>query len=576
MLQLPRTLLRGSINRVRAIAGADPIDEKASLRGELKQAGQIVVIFALMLTVLIGLIGIAIDTTYAWRESLRVQRAADAAALAGVVYMPGALTTAQSEATASAKQNGFPLAGTYNTTISATAAPDPRELDVSLSTQVPTFFSRIFGINYFPVTRSSKAIYVTPVPMGSPLAYYGVYQLCPVSGACIAQPSPTGMTVASQGFYGGISGEGSNNTNGDAFATYFTNRDTSSTPNSQYKSDGYRYGIVGGTTSGTAYLFDPMFCATISKTGAGSGGHAGAGDHWLGPASTAPTATNPPSTYYILWDTHNLPLAPAVWTIAAEDDETGASQFAVDKSSTYGNGGSATYTSYSDGTAPPSSVADCSTNAHHNKWVTLGAVSAGETYSLQITTTKPGSIPTNQNESFQNNFSIAVSGTGARVYGNGSMETYANIDSGSQEFYLAQIDRTAGAGKTVEIDLWDPGDTSAAAWLQIEPDSTSSASAWQPTTFSYTADNGRSNASTNCIQTHGGSGSAPPGCSETSSTNSSFYNGAWVTIRVALPTSYGDPSLVNSGWWKIKYIVNGGNDTTTWEVSIRGNPVHLI
>jgi hypothetical protein len=45
---------------------------------------------------------------------------------------------------------------------------------------------------------------------------------------------------------------------------------------------------------------------------------------------------------------------------------------------------------------------------------------------------------------------------------------------------------------------------------------------------------------------------------------------------IPLPTSYGTPSLQNSGWWKIKYTVNGGNDTTTWEVSIRGNPVHLI
>ena len=45
---------------------------------------------------------------------------------------------------------------------------------------------------------------------------------------------------------------------------------------------------------------------------------------------------------------------------------------------------------------------------------------------------------------------------------------------------------------------------------------------------------------------------------------------------VSLLPSYGTPSLANDGWWKIKYTVNGANDTTTWAVSIRGNPVHLI
>ncbi len=181
-------------------------------------------------------------------------------------------------------------------------------------------------------------------------------------------------------------------------------------------------------------------------------------------------------------------------------------------------------------------------------------------------------------------FSIAVSGSGNTVSGNGSMVTYANISSGSQEFYLAQIDAQAGAGKTIEIDLFDPGDTSSAAWVQIEPDTTSASTAWKPATFSYTATNGRSNGSTNCVQTHGGTGvSAPAGCLENSSTNSSFYDNQWVSILVTLPTTYGAPihadgtsSLVNQGWWKIKYTVNIGNDTTTWQVAIRGNPVHLI
>jgi hypothetical protein len=56
-----------------------------------------------------------------------------------------------------------------------------------------------------------------------------------------------------------------------------------------------------------------------------------------------------------------------------------------------------------------------------------------------------------------------------------------------------------------------------------------------------------------------------------------------VTIDIALPKTYGKtglnppgPPADEPGWWKIEYNINAANDTTTWAVSIRGNPVHLI
>ena len=577
----PRSLLRTGVNRIRAAAGADPLDENAGAQDALKQAGQIVVIFALMLTVIIGLVGIAIDTTYAWRESLRVQRASDAAALAGVVYMPGCFDStsgsscttynATAIAATTSGQNGFP-SGT--STITSSRGSTSRELDVTVSTKVPTFFSRIFGINTWTVSRSSKAVYVTPVPMGSPLAYYGVFQLCDANHAtptCNPQSSPSGVTVSSQGFFGAIEGEGSNTSTGDAFAPYYNGNPTL---NTNYNPAGYEYDIVA-KSSGTVYLYDPIFCATAMKQD--GSGHSGAGDHWLG-------TPVPVSTYYIMYDTQNTPLTTADDGAPVKEVDY-ANQNMVDKSAQYGGVvGESHYQSYSDsGNGVPSGATDCQANSSHNNWVTFSGVTAGHTYRLMVTTTDPTNPAGNRNEIFENMFSIAVSGANNAIHGNGSMETYANISSGSQEFYLAQIDRLAGAGKTVEIDLFDPGDTNSASWVQIEPDTASASTAWKPATFSYTADNGRSNSSTNCVQTHGGAGTPPSGCSETSATNSSFYNNSWLSIFITLDTSYGAPthsdgtdSLINDGWWKIKYIVNQGNDTTTWQVAIRGNPVHLI
>jgi hypothetical protein len=64
-------------------------------------------------------------------------------------------------------------------------------------------------------------------------------------------------------------------------------------------------------------------------------------------------------------------------------------------------------------------------------------------------------------------------------------------------------------------------------------------------------------------------------------------NGCWLTISIALPTTYtaphpsADTLTTEAGWWKIRYTMGGSTssfstDLTGWKVSIRGNPVHLV
>ena len=49
------------------------------------------------------------------------------------------------------------------------------QLDTSVSAPVSTFFMRLFGISSIQATRKSAAEYVVPVPMGSPLNYFGAF-----------------------------------------------------------------------------------------------------------------------------------------------------------------------------------------------------------------------------------------------------------------------------------------------------------------------------------------------------------------------------------------------------------------
>ena len=103
---------------------------------------------------------------------------------------------------------------------------------------------------------------------------------------------------------------------------------------------------------------------------------------------------------------------------------------------------------------------DCSTNPAHNRWVTVASglslrdLPAECQHQLRSGATL--------NVGAENLFSIWVqSGGHARVYGAGRMAAYTNLAGGLQTFYFAQIEREH-AGKTMVIELFDPGEVDAA------------------------------------------------------------------------------------------------------------------
>ena len=72
----------------------------------------------------------------------------------------------------------------------------------------------------------------------------------------------------------------------------------------------------------------------------------------------------------------------------------------------------------------------------------------------------------------------------AYVYGLGKMVIYANVANGTTLFYLGRIE-AVHAGKTMVIQLFDPGDASGNSSIEVlKP----TATGYIPATFSYTAD----------------------------------------------------------------------------------------
>ena len=105
--------------------------------------GQAMAIFALVSVLLFVVAGLAVDAGTSYLTSNKIERAAAAAALAGVAYLPGDIPDAQNAALVEAARDGFPNAGTATRASGnpaspcvVTSEPATNELKVTISASV--------------------------------------------------------------------------------------------------------------------------------------------------------------------------------------------------------------------------------------------------------------------------------------------------------------------------------------------------------------------------------------------------------------------------------------------------------
>lgn len=376
--------------------------------------------------------------------------------------------------------------------------------------------------------------------------------------------SPAGDVLAPQNFWGALQSKGAPNIQGDAYMTYYDTR--TSVTNDQYLPESYYHYAVEfppGSSGGEVWLFDPGFCDVTPSRGTG--------EYWTTSSANGYLPRQPISTLYRLYDMNDTPYYFGDDTLVASSDDTF---------------GGLTLADHTLNTASwAQSMTDCrtTTNWHNQWWQLASGLQGGTTYRLHTHSDDP--IRNQLNSTGLNTFAIwsTASGGTPRVYGLGAMEAYVRLPGGtSSEFYLAQIE-AEHAGKTMVISLWDPGDTyPLEAVLQIlQPGATD----YEVTTFDYSARR-VSGAASNCA---GNTGSDVNSVMTRSggTGGTSFYNGCWLDIEIPLPNTYSAPhpssDTVTSegGWWKIRYNMSGSTskfstDLTTWQVELRGSPVHLV
>ena len=400
----------------------------------------------------------------------------------------------------------------------------------------------------------------------------------PVSG-------PHGGVLAPQKFWGAMQSQGAPSIQGDAYMTGYTTRKSAGNPNYHpvqgyggSPQEFYNYGIELPGGNGKVWIYDPGFCDTGIYQNGNTILNQGTGESWtVTNSNTGDIGANPArpvSAQFTLYGLNNTPYEYSDDPVMASTGNTYRRLMMSDQS--LGGGSGADYPN----------VQSCTNASWHNHWVQLGGNLPAGNYRLHTTSriyntgSKAVDGSDDQTDSAGlNAFAIWVSSNGPnpRVYGLGAMESYFPLPGNQTSvFYLAQLE-AVHAGKWVDIDLWDPGDTGdlSAVLRILAPDG----GAGTVQRFYWNAVTGTTRpANFQC----GPTTSSQVSSITTSTGNGGIFNGRWLRICFQLPDNYSapfDPTYHQPGWWRIGYQMSGtgaSTDLTTWEVNVRGNPVHLV
>lgn len=510
------------------------------------EKGAVLVLAAAMLTVFMGMAGFAIDLGWLFWNGVLIQHGADAAALSGVIYEPDDQFNAFGEARKAASENGFNLASgatvvPADAVSDSTAVSNNQQLRVTITQPVDTFFMAVFGIDSVSITKTAVAEYVTPLPLGSPEPEFG--------------NDPT--TGHLPNFWGNIHGYYTGRSMGDRYSSQCLHGGAGAacTANHEARPTVYTPPTIGGTSSnsgGYLYAVEVTTGGTVNLQVFDGQFTRGGGDRVL--VGDNPRNGSPgPTTVWTLYDSDPTPqdTSDNLVLCNAEFEPRDAVMPTADASTTF-----AEYDAWLNANGP---IADPKgdINDLDDLWdpVCTRNLAPG-VYPIRV-------LVKNDGEQGLNRWSMKVTGgASARIYGLGDMSIYSNVEGavGNTEFFLAEV-ADIHKGKDLVIELWDPGESSAAAWMQVV-----FPYGGAPVACDWSASDGSSGTSANCrIQTTTAGGSA-------------IFHDELVTVRVKIPDTYTCPlGGIPGCWWKVDYdYTSNSNDTTTWSARVEGNPVKIV
>jgi Flp pilus assembly protein TadG len=573
-------------------------------RAHDEDGGFILPWFALLLIVMVAMAGFGVDVWNWWYSGQKLQRAADAGALSGVVFLPAnfnsTLPSAESTAFDAVNINGYSPA---QTTVKVGARPN--QLEVTITQTVANNFASLIGVNSTDITRTAVAEFNAPIKMGSPTADLG----CDPEHGCSAKhwlnigaPNVNQQTGDRYADLNNCSGSWgcAGNVNSEYIGTNYVY--TVEFPNAvsnvdlQIYDPEYANGATNcdnqwispadlGTLQGLApYSSDPSFAARY-------GG--GQGDFCTGDDGTNLGAPQP--TAWIVRDSSVSPFQPLanpVVTGPVGSGPSGAASPCAHQFKGY-NPDSGSY--FFDLLNPGSGQYDDDFAKSFHQYYTMchiNSAPAGAKFFIQVRSNLKF-VPGSQNDPSylangaqdlsiggQNRYSVRVvnSGTstivaGANTYAETHLPIYSNTVGGqSPNFYLARLLPGGGAsGRVLHLEFFDIGDVGGGTTtIAVTPPNDPGFAVFTPT-CAWSANGGAMPASTIAGCTVSGI---------TSNTYPSGFQGVLVRVDIKVPGNYTCDVVKPSGcWFRIQMSYTSGtqaNDTTTWDATIGGDPVRLV
>jgi Flp pilus assembly protein TadG len=517
-----------------------------------------------MLVALLGAAAFAVDLGWLFLNASRVQKAADAAALAGVVNLPTFPADADADARSAAAANGYPTGGGSIHTLTATPNLIDNKLRVDLATQIPTFFLKVLGVTQFNIERTSTAQFILPVPLGSPNNNWG------------ADPADNFWGAVSGPFTAKIHGDpyqsncdwsrnnpSNSNTSFQCIDSNTTNRNLyfpsdqlvagdidpdNSAFNPLYRSAGYYIGIEvpANTSNLRVQLYDPIFMRRSSFSS-----QTGDWDRLTFTARPQGSTSNTigPRTHFQLYSPDRTPHDPTDNPI-----RSGCSrQF--------------------DPVAPGSSGAGinawinlCTTNSGNisnpaaGMWIVRVWTSTGagtNQYGVRACTNNAGTSQT----------SSCTSG-GMQVFGVNDMSIFTNEINGTANLPLAEI-LPVHAGKTLELKFFDAGEQNSGngRYRILMPNGATPNCTWWAQESDIAPSSPPAGATTG------------PCDILTTQNGTARFNNRWLFAEIEISPSYTCNPNASGGagcYWRAALTLNNAHDRTTWAARVKGNPVRLV
>jgi hypothetical protein len=573
------------------------------------EKGYILALSALLLIPMLAFTGFATDVGAWYARASRMQRAADAASLAGVVWQPN-FSTATNVARETATRNGFTngvdgvTVNVYNT--------GARQLRVEIiDAQVEVYFTSMF-FDEVDITRDATAEYLQSLPMGSPENRMGNDPINPPTAGLPNLWLNVGSRAADKqsgdrytngnctsvvaGMTTGCTGTGQNNSEYDVNGHFFAVNVEAVTAGQPLRIQVYDPGwTFQGDTCGSNNMTTTQINALVAlgETTMNDGATRYASGNTNFCAGDQALNGNMAATSYIVRGPDDTPFDsrdnPVVTTCAPRTftgrniNATGIYDRLLETSA------------YND--ASEQGFEQIPFRQHFRQWYTICTVPSTDVdvgrYYVQVrsnpdTSGLPGDqdsvldADTTGNPGGHNRFSIRAgfgstgvpAGGSVGVYGEGRLPIYVNAGStATTSFHLARM-TPAYAGEVVALTFYDIGDvgTGSVNFSVSPPPDARQGSASGPAITSFSS----------CTIQRDGTPVLNPtvtNCGVTGMT-SGVYNGRAVTVQIPIPSNYWcDETVRTNCWIRVALTFAGGatpTDTTSWTASILGDPVRLV